>query len=68
MSKTLEKIESLPWVWFVDDERSDGNSIIITLRNGWYFVDDPGCGVCGFDTVRDAVAGTRKSKVTTKAL
>lgn len=66
MSKTLEKIENLPWVWFVDDERGDGNSIIITLKNGWYFVDDPGCGVRGFDTVQEALVGTRKSSVYTK--
>lgn len=66
MSKTLEKIEKLAWVWFVDDERGDGNSIIITLKNGWYFVDDPGCGVRGFDTVQEALVGTRKTSVYTK--
>jgi hypothetical protein len=66
MSKTLEKIESLPWVAHVDDERGDGGSIIITLVNGYYFTDNPGCGVMGVDNVQEAVMHTRKSSVYTK--
>ncbi len=63
MLKTLEKIQALPWVMYVDDERGDGNSIIITLHEGYFFADEPDCGVRGFDTVREAVEGTRKRSV-----
>lgn len=63
MSKTLEKIQALPWVAHVDDERFYGGSIIITLKQGWYFTDDPGCGVMGVDNVAQAAMYTRKSSV-----
>ena len=63
MSKTLEKIEKLAWVAHVDDERGDGGSIIITLKKGYFFTDDPGCGVMGVDNVQEAVMYTRKSAV-----
>lgn len=48
---------------FVDDERELGNSIIITLANGWFFADDPDCGVQGFDTVNDARRGCARKRV-----
>lgn len=52
------------WVEYVDDERNIGNGIIITLKEGWCFRLDPGCGVRGFDTWREVVEGcTRKSVV-----
>lgn len=44
---------------FWDDERSIGNSLIITLKDGWAF--RPAEHVEGFDTVRDAVAGMKST-------
>lgn len=63
MSKTLEAIRQLAYVAHVDDERADGSSIIVTLKEGYEFVDDPGCGVHGFDTVARARDGTRANAV-----
>ncbi|WHQ45825.1 hypothetical protein [Alcaligenes faecalis] len=62
MSKTLEAIRALPWIDFVDDEREDGSSIIVTLKEGFSFAGDDS-GVKGFDTVSRARAGTRKGAV-----
>lgn len=61
--KTLDKIRFQFWVSHVDDERNIGNSIIIVLAEGFYFMDDPGCGVKGFDTVSEALRGVRRNKV-----
>jgi len=64
MSKTLQDLlEQRHWIAFIDDERSLGNSIIVTLQDGWNFEDEPGCGVRGFDTVAEVKAGTTKSSV-----
>lgn len=63
MSRTLDEIRKRSWIHAVDDERSLGNSIIVTLANGFDFADDPGCGVKGFDTVSEAKVGTTKSAV-----
>ena len=49
MSKTLEAIRKLPHVLAVDDERSIGNSIIVTLKTPFCFMTEKGCGVRGFD-------------------
>lgn len=64
MSKTLDTIlQTRPWVRYVDDERGDGSSIIVTLAAGWFWDDERDCGVRGFDTVKEAEVGTRKSSV-----
>ena len=64
MSKILNALKkSRSWVAHIDDERGEGNSIIVTLANGYDFADDPGCGVKGFDTVVEVRDGTRKSDV-----
>jgi hypothetical protein len=64
MSKTLNNIlATCHWVAHIDDERSIGNSIIVTLKKGWDFTDEQGCGVRGFDTVAEAKAGTTHQKV-----
>jgi hypothetical protein len=60
---SLLKVSKLPWVLFVDDERELDNSIIVTLKNGYTFKDDPGCGVMGFDTIKELIDGTKKSKI-----
>ncbi len=62
--KTLDELRALPHVMHVDDERKIGNSLIVTLKEGWYFVNEPGCGVRGFDTVADAKKGTARKAVT----
>jgi hypothetical protein len=67
MSKTLNSIlANCDWVAYIDDERNDGNSIIVTLEAGWFFADEPNCGIRGFDTVAEVQAATRQSKVVQK--
>lgn len=63
MSTMLERIRKRPHVSHVDDERNLGHSIIVTLENGFCYSSDPGCGVQGFDTVKDAAKGTRGTDV-----
>ena len=53
--KTLKQLESLSHSAYVDDEREDGSSIIVTLKDGYEFAGNPGCGVQGFDTVKQAI-------------
>jgi hypothetical protein len=60
--KTLNKmIAERGWIAHIDDERSIGNSIIVTLDEDFVFMDDRSCGVKGFDTVKEAEQGTRYS-------
>ena len=67
MSKTLNSLLSnRTWIKYIDDERSLGNSIIVTLANDYEFADDPGCGVQGFDTISDLKSGTTKNCVVQK--
>lgn len=63
MSKTLDKIRALPFVAYVDDERNDGNGIIVTLKLPYCFKIDPGCGVRGFDTVGEAAKEVTEDNV-----
>ena len=66
MSKTLDKLlATRPWIAFIDDERAEGNSIIVTLYNGYKFADEFDCGVRGFDSVKDCERDTRKSNIDT---
>lgn len=48
-------------VMFWDDERSIGNSLIVTLNKGWRF-EERGEHVRGFDTVREAKQEVRGSQ------
>lgn len=58
-----------PKVWFWDDERGIGNSLIVTLSPGWAFYDNvptpvPGSDAChveGFDTVKEAMKAVVKA-------
>lgn len=64
MSKTLNHVlATRPWVAYVDDERELGNSIIVTLAEGWFFSDEPDCGVRGFDTVSEVRQQTARNAV-----
>jgi hypothetical protein len=69
MSKTLDTLlASRHWIAHIDDERSQGNSIIVTLEQGWDFEDEKCCGVRGFDTVAEAKAGTSRHKVVQRVI
>jgi hypothetical protein len=49
-----------------DDERADGNSLIVTLQEGWAFYPSPDEAsaehVRGFDTVAEAMARVRRTE------
>jgi len=65
MSKTLDTLlATRRWIAHIDDERGEGNSIIVTLKKGWDFEDEKGCGVRGFETVAEVKAETTKARVT----
>lgn len=67
MLKTLQKIlDTRLWVAHIDDERGDGNSIIVTLSNEYDFADNPGCGVAGYDTVKEVEIATRWDNIKRK--
>lgn len=64
MSKILNQLQAdRLWIAHIDDERAEGNSIIVTLEKGWYFIDEKNCGVRGFDTVAEVRSGTASGKV-----
>ena len=66
MNRTL--LKQRQWIAYIDDERELGNSIIVTLKEGWYFVDDPNCGVKGFDSIKEVMEETKKSNVTRRII
>lgn len=67
MSKTFKKIlDSRLWVAYIDDERDQGNSIIVTLEKDYVFADERDCGVRGFDTVKQVEQGTRWGNISRK--
>ena len=67
MLKTLQNIlNNRLWVKHIDDERGDGNSIIVTLDNEYDFADNPGCGVAGYDTVKEVEIATRWDNIKRK--
>lgn len=67
MSKVLNNLlATRPWVAYIDDERELGNSIIVTLADGWYFADETDCGVRGYDTVSEVRRDTNRSAVVQK--
>lgn len=51
----LEKLRGDLRVEIIDDERSIGNGIIITLRQGWSFDQMADSRVAGEDTLKDAL-------------
>ena len=69
MSKTLnDLLDQRRWIAHIDDERSIGNSIIVTLAKGWYFADETDCGVRGFDTVGEAKRETTRNCVVQRVI
>jgi len=64
MKKTFQKIlNTRLWVKHIDDERAEGNSIIVTLDEDYVFVDDRTCGVRGYDTVKEVEFDTRFANI-----
>lgn len=64
MNKTISQLlDSRRWIAHIDDERHLDNSIIVTLADGWDFVDEAGCGVRGFDSLTELRSGTGKKNV-----
>jgi hypothetical protein len=56
------KITTTSKVMFWDDERAEGNSIIVGLKYGYRFSGSPAFApehVQGFDTVREAKQGVK---------
>lgn len=47
----------------IDDERAEGNSIIVTLCTHWYWADEPDCGVRSFDTIKELKEGIKSDKM-----
>ena len=67
-SKTLHALMlTRPWIAYIDDERGEGNSVIVTLATGFYFADEPDCGVRGFETVSEVRRNTTKKDVVWRA-
>jgi len=65
MSKTIETLlDTRRWIANIDDERGDGSGIIVTLKRGWDFEDEQGCGVRGFNTLAEVRSGTTRACVT----
>ena len=46
---------------FWDDERIEGNGIIVTLHYGWSFEPNYHEGVRGFDTIKEANQAVKNS-------
>lgn len=64
MSKTINTLlTSRQWIAHIDDERDQGNSIIVTLAKGWHFADGEKEGVRGFDTIAEVKTDTKRSNV-----
>ena len=63
LTTTMKTLQKRSWIKHIDDERSIDNGIIISLQKGWAFESDPSCSVMGFDTISDAIAGTRRDCV-----
>ena len=60
LTSTMKTLQKRSWIRHIDDERSIDNGIIISLQKGWAFESDPSCSVMGFDTMSDAIAGTKR--------
>lgn len=63
MNHMFSLIRSRQHVARVDDERSLGNGIIVTLRNGFSFLGEPGRSVRDFENIYEAERGTRTMRV-----
>ena len=46
-----------------DDERKNGNGVIVTLRFGYSYYANEHSGVQGFDTITEAVRSSRRKNI-----
>lgn len=61
MNNTLKKLMATrDWIAHIDDERDIGNSIIVTLKDGYSFCDGDKEGVRGYDTIAEVKEGTKR--------
>lgn len=58
----IDRLRANPRVEYVDDERSMGNGIIITMKQGWSFDPWQDNRVIGADTVREAQEVVRRAQ------
>jgi len=64
MKKTFQRIlDTRLWVKHIDDERSLGNSIIVTLEKDYVFINEKNCGVRGYDTIAEVEKDTRFANI-----
>jgi len=64
MSKTIDTLlATRHWISHIDDERGQGNNIIVTLDEDFVWDDEKDCGVRGFDTLKEVELGTRRDSV-----
>jgi hypothetical protein len=64
MSKQHQSLlRQRPWIAHIDDEREQGNSIIVTLANNCHFADDRHCGVRGYDTIAELKTSTSRANI-----
>ncbi len=64
MSKQHQSLlRQRPWIAHIDDERNQGNSIIVTLANNCHFSDDRHCGVRGYDTLTELKSDTSRANI-----
>ena len=62
--KTFARLlKTRPWIAHIDDERGEGNSIIVTLDEDFVWDNEKDCGVRGFDTLKEVEFGTRRDSV-----
>jgi hypothetical protein len=63
--KTIQRLKQFhsARVRHIDDERAEGNSIIVTLQKDYYWADEPDCGVRGFDTLKELKEGIRSKYI-----
>ena len=52
-----------PWIAHIDDERNQGNAILVTLANCCYFANERGCGVRSYDTMAALKTDTRRANI-----
>lgn len=62
-NKVFAAISTRSFIADISDERAQGNNIIVSLKDGWFFTADPGCGTRGFATVRETAMGCSKNAV-----
>lgn len=53
----------IPRIWFWDDERNIGNSIIITLKDGWCCGTEQGLHTIAGDSIKEAITALKDTAI-----